>query len=831
MSAAEIVAVRSAGLASSVVRRTRLEEALAAGSGSQLTLLSASPGAGKSTLLTTWLETTIAKQAWHTAELRDNRGDQFARSVLGALAEADALSTELPRDGCPGVDLLAGAMQDIASRDEPVVLVLDDAHELTGHRPLECLSYLVDHAPPSLRLVVSTRVDPPVRVGRLRASGRIIEIRDPALRFELAEAAELFASCGLALTQNEVRLIHEATEGWACGLGLVAYALEQGADARRFAIDPRQMQAVVSEYLFDEVVDRQPRSVQRFLLRTSLVDPVTAELAAVLTDNPEAGAVLDQLQGRGVMLSRTAADATYRYHPLLVSLLRGLLREQDPALHRSLHARAACWYDRHELAAEAEQHARVAEDWDLLGRLLLQRWTDGLAAGDDSIPGLLDRIPNQALLSSPSLTIVAAADACARRDREAFELFAGVRAGGPTRPGVADSSNELAAASCLLSILHGRAFGSDDDARHAAATLAADAELRPGLRRAVLLHAAELDLDGGRVADACQVLASLADGEPTWTSDTAMSLLAVTHALEGRLRLAESVIEGVRCRSPLGEPHRTAEAVELTRALVCGQRGLRSAALGIASAADVAVPSRLLRTVRRAVHAALAPGGALGVDAATAIHPAGGRALVALGVLEVLDPAGTRVVVGGRGEEALRRARLHHEAATHRAVLDAAAPWLQPCPPPCHPRTRIELLTLAAASAVALGEQEPAIGLLSWALAAAGEDRIWAPILMYGSELWALLQSLALGDDNRSSALALLEELRRGQTPAFVQPLTEQEAIVLGFLPTLMSNLEIAETMHLSVNTVKTHLKAVYRKLGVERRRDAVLRARQLQLL
>ena len=236
--------------------------------------------------------------------------------------------------------------------------------------------------------------------------------------------------------------------------------------------------------------------------------------------------------------------------------------------------------------------------------------------------------------------------------------------------------------------------------------------------------------------------------------------------------------------------------------------------------------------MRRALHAALAPGGALGVDASTSGHPAGSQALVALGVLEVLDPAGGRVVVGGPAEEALRRARLQHDAGTHRAVLEAVEPWIEVPPLTCHPRTRIELLVLAAISRAALGHQDAALSLLSRGLAVAGEDRVWAPILAYGPELWVLLQSLALaGDDHRTTALWLLEELRREQSPAFVQPLTEQESVVLGFLPTLMSNMEIAETMHLSVNTVKTHLKAVYRKLGVERRRDAVLMARQLQLL
>ena len=824
------MAVRSAGIAASIVRRPRLE-AILAGS-SSLTLVSASAGAGKTTLLSSWLEGLGPKQAWHTVEARDNRGDQVARSVVAALAEVGAASCDAPLNGRPGIELLRSAMQDITAGGEPVVLVLDDAHELRGHRPVECLSYLVEHAPPLLRLVISTRADPPLRVGRLRASGRIVEIRDRTLCFDPAEASEFFAACGLSLTQSELRLIHGSTEGWACGLGLVAYALEQGADPRRLAMDPRHLQAVVSEYLFDEVVARQPASVQRFLLRTSVVDPLTPQLAVHLTESPDAGAVLDHLQVRGVMLSRSTGDPTYRYHPLLTPLLRGLLREQDPQLHRTLHARAAAWYEQHQMMSDAEEHARAAEDWERLGRLVLRRWLESVMAGEERAASLVGGLPDEVLSGTTTLTIAAAADACARRDREAYESFGGRLGRIAAPPGSHDLARWEHIAARLLTVLRGRAFGSDTKARQAAAALLADPEVCPRLRRAVLLRAAELDLDAGYAADARRALATLADGEAAWTSDAAMSLLALTHALDGRLRLAESVIEGVRERTAGDEDRGPSEAVELARALVCGQRGLRSAALAFTSGAGATSPSHLARTVRRALHAALAPGGALGVDASTSGHPAGSQALVALGVLEVLDPAGGRVVVGGPAEEALRRARLQHDAGTHRAVLEAVEPWIEVPPLTCHPRTRIELLVLAAISRAALGHQDAAMALLSKGLAVAGEDRIWAPILAYGPGLWLLLQSLALaGDDHRTTALWLLEELRREQSPAFVQPLTEQESVVLGFLPTLMSNMEIAETMHLSVNTVKTHLKAVYRKLGVERRRDAVLMARQLQLL
>src|SRR5947199_1457892 len=321
-----------------LVCRVRLEEALAAGVHADLTLISAPPGAGKTTMLTGWLAHANDRTlAWRTVERRDNVAGRFARSVVLALVEVDAIGREVVRHGGRGVELLEVALRELDRRAEPVLLVLDDVHELTANEALTCLSYLVDHAPPALNIVLSTRADPPLRLGRLRASGRMCEIRNASLLFRLSEATELFAAHGLHLGSGEVRAIHELTEGWAGGLRLVAYALERGGDAHRFVTDRGPAEAAVSDYLLNEVIARQPPSVQQFLLRTSVVDELTPELATVLTGDPAAGALLEQLDRRGVFLAQIREDRTYRYHSLLLALLRALLRQQDPALHDELH--------------------------------------------------------------------------------------------------------------------------------------------------------------------------------------------------------------------------------------------------------------------------------------------------------------------------------------------------------------------------------------------------------------------------------------------------------------------------------------------------------------
>jgi LuxR family transcriptional regulator, maltose regulon positive regulatory protein len=212
-------------------------------------------------------------------------------------------------------------------------------------------------------------------------------------------------------------------------------------------------------------------------------------------------------------------------------------------------------------------------------------------------------------------------------------------------------------------------------------------------------------------------------------------------------------------------------------------------------------------------------------------HPLADRTLVALGVLEVIDPSGTLTLVGGPAEAQLRRARSSLSAgAFGPAVTEAKS--IAHVDSSGHPRTLIEGFTVAAIAESALANHDESVACLARALDAALIDEMWAPLLAHGPSLFGLVERVAGGSGaSASAAVRLLDQLRPLQLPAYVQALTPQEESVLKFLPTLMSNAEIAEAMHLSVNTVKTHLKSLYRKLGAERRRDAVVSARQLELL
>ena len=405
-----------------VVARPRLDALLAEGRRRQVTLVAAPPGAGKTTLLAGWVRRTYdVPAAWLTVEKSDDLPGRFVRSVVDALGGIGALA---PRDsiGTDGdLSMLDDALHELSLAGHRAVLVLDDVHELTSAGSVAALGRLVERAPQELELLIASRADPPLRIGRLRVEGRLSEIRNADLLFTLTEAAELFQAHGLHVTQRDVLAIHERAEGWAAGLRLIAYAIEKGANPRRFALDGGPAEEAVSEYLLTEVLERQDEAVQRFLQRTSIVDELTPDLAIALCDDVDAGSRLADLERRGVFLTEVEGEALYRYHALFAALLRARLRHHDPELRRSLHRRAAAWYGSRNMIVAAEHHARAAEDWPVLGELVMSRWLQTMLAGQDPTHGLVDGLPDEVVLDTAQLSIVASATAAVRGDRDTTE--------------------------------------------------------------------------------------------------------------------------------------------------------------------------------------------------------------------------------------------------------------------------------------------------------------------------------------------------------------------------------------------------------------------------
>jgi LuxR family transcriptional regulator, maltose regulon positive regulatory protein len=867
-------------LPETLVRRPRLEGLLANEQRSQVTLVCGAPGAGKTTLLASWLATApVGKVAWLTLDRRDNEPRRFATLVTAALERAGALAGlgASPHDG---EDLLDAVFEHLVRRGQHVVLVLDDLQELASRPALRTLGHLVEQAPPALDLVLSSRADPPVPWGRLALEGRLRQVRNADLRFSPDEAGELFSRHGVRLGRDDTNALCERTEGWAAGLRLAACALSTDADPRGFVLSASATQVAVSDYLLTEVLDRQDEAAQQFLLRTSVVDRVTPDLAVTLTGDSRAGERLEALERRGIFLVELDQDGSYRYHALFGALLRARLRLRDRALFSALHRKAALWHLENEMPREAEEHARAAGEWSLVGRLVLGRWLDraldGRRPAGDPTSGLSAGV----VAATPELSLVAAAQASWRGERAEAglhrEVVSQVTLPGGTPTGL------WSIAKRVVDVEFARAFGDEPQSRRAIRALADDqggpAAWSARARRLAAMRRAELDVATGHSAFARKSLEQLvtrpadgpaADGHEGLPADpvvaraqagdadgpgdagepwsaSATGLLALEDALDGRLpaadeRVAAALAGAARGLARDGLP----QVTHLARALCCAQRGeARGLSDAVAAMDEEQVPNRTWATMRDLVrwadrHQVRRP---VALAAEFAEQPLVGRTLVALGLLETIDRHGRVHFHGAPGELAVAGVRRllasgpsGGPAGPEADALDA---WLarveagelddEPTP---HPRTLVEAFTMSAVLAERRGECDLAGERLDRALALLEATSIRAPFDQHAERLGpALRRHAAQPGPHQALAVDLADRLVTGET-TFVEALTDRELEVLNHLPTLMSNVEIAAGLHLSVNTVKSHLKAVYRKLGVDGRRHAVLRARELELI
>ena len=306
-------------------------------------------------------------------------------------------------------------------------LVIDDVHEL-GPDALRQLELLMMRAPPGLRFVLATRHDVRLGLHRLRLEGELTEIREPHLRFTVAETRELFAAAGVQLPDSAVVMLHERTEGWAAGLRLAALSLAGHPDPARFAVGFSGTDRTVAEYLLAEVLDRQPEEVRRLLLRTSILERVNGELADLLTEDKGGERVLQDLeQANAFVVSLDGSRSWFRYHQMFAGLLQLELRRAASDEVAALHRTAADWLAEHGYSVEAIRHAQAAGDWGLAAGLLADHWPglhlDGQAATTHE---LLAGFPPSVRAVDAGLAAVAAADELAYGSLEAAERYLGL---------------------------------------------------------------------------------------------------------------------------------------------------------------------------------------------------------------------------------------------------------------------------------------------------------------------------------------------------------------------------------------------------------------------
>jgi LuxR family maltose regulon positive regulatory protein len=891
-----------------LIERERLYDTLDEGVRGGIVLLSAPAGAGKTVLLSAWIAARAlpGPACWLSLDGEDNDVNRLLANLLSALRTTEALEPggtldDLVAPAGAGTErFLALLVNALAELRSPLVLVLDEIHELTSAPAAAAIDFLVRHAPAQLRVVLAGRADPPLPTERLRAGDTLTELRIAELAFNREETAELCEQLELGLSSKEIDSLWARTEGWPAAMRLAALSLRGHSEPGRFLAEFAGTDRAVADYLIAEVLARLPEESREFMLRTCLVDELSPELADALTGREGGTLPLMELERLGAPVQPTAVDGRwYRYHPLFAELLRAHLHHAHPREIPPLHRRAARWYAEQGQAMLAIRHALAGKDWQQAGGLIAEHWLElFLRGGSAAMRGPMAQLPPEVVASDPRLAAAVAGSRLQHGDlQDAEPLLSLARDAGEhasqmetshvdtnhpngdtntrqTRPNTSHTdANQTKAIIAAVGLRHARLCVHPDDAERLAHELSAAAHdctrhCWTALRSFALCElGATLLWSGGEVelasAHLHEGLALATEHQHEQIALDCLAQLAFANVLRGELTQAQErsthAVELIEQRGWCEGP--AAACAHLAAATCAYQLGEFERAEGLlsraAAAADTAeTPVRLMvgllqaltlaatgqRSAARgtltlsAIRSELADGAPAPDFLRLALDDAEPRVLMAAG--EVEQARASLAVALDRTPDSpallMRQANFElrdGEPELARASL-ARARAVQT--PPQHPAVLLEQWLLQALADQAAGDYQLASEALDRALALAEREPFRDAFLLNGPAVRELLELQA---QHGSAHPALLEVLLDGvsQGPvngaALPEPLTEREQRILRYLPTMLTNAEIGAEVFVSLNTVKTHLRSIYRKLEANGRADAVERARRLGLL
>ncbi|MFF8595581.1 LuxR C-terminal-related transcriptional regulator [Streptomyces sp. NPDC015220] len=865
------------------LRRTRLTRHLDQGLRTPLTLVDGCAGAGKTLLVADWAAHLRLPVAWLTDEAPDQAPGVFWSYLLESLRACGV--REIRGVGCPAdagsVDhrLLVRLAARLSGRDRPLVVVLDEYDRVTAPEIAEQLGFVLHHAGPGLHLVLVTRTEPMLPLHRYRAEGSLTEIRDAELAFTPDEAATLLESHGLRLADADARALVERTRGWAAGLRLAALAARQSGHPETCLREFEAGQSAIADFLLAEVLRRQPEETQDLLLRVSVLDRFCPDLADALTGRRDAGPLLAGLDRANAFVEHLG-HSWYRLHPLFAEILGAHLRARSPGLETELHRRAAGWLRHHGPLSETLAHGAAAGDWEFTARALV----DDLAIGrfftgprSDGLDELFSRMTSEA--SGPEAELVRAARELTGRDpgragahleharreldRIGWEPVGRERA---ARGGSAPDPVTGRLSCALLDVLVARLAGAPGRAEHAAETArrlrrevpSGLLDRHPELEDLLQTQLGSVRLWAGRFADARTALyAAAAGGAGASTAlprAESLSLLALIDWLDGwparakgealaALAEAERFSLSGATGSELARLVLAAVAVERdeldqARTLLARTGTERTGPPDPVTAAGRVIVRGNLQLALGQVRAAL--------ETAESVVPA----VVASPWLEdhLALLASAAHLAEGRPETA---AKVVADAVCRRAACAAAAARAQlaagnvaeavelldglTAGEQDGPAVTVRVMLARAQAADRTGDHAAARRLAHRAVSEARRERLRRPFAEAGPWVQRVLDTDAAHRMDLDWLAPRPGARRRSDpgaaAPPVVEALSGRERDVLRRLARAMSTEEIAADLFVSVNTVKTHLKSAYRKLGVNRRNDAVRRARELRLL
>jgi LuxR family maltose regulon positive regulatory protein len=868
-----------------VVPRARLDARLDRDALPAVVLVSAPAGFGKTTLLAEWLaagDETTKPTAWLSIDRRDSDPAVFWSYVVAAMRKvapdigADALST-LQSTPMALEAVVTSLLNDLGALTEDLVMVLDDYHLVESLDVQESMRFLVEHLPEQLHLVVASRADPPWPLAGLRARGELLEVRASDLRFTPQEAAAyLNDAMALDLVPADVDVLEARTEGWIAALQLAALSLRGRDDPAAFVAEFAGDDRFVVDYLVDEVLDRQTDDIRTFLLETSILNRLSAPLCEAVTGRSDAKATLEALERSNLFL--VALDDRrqwYRYHHLFGDVLRARLADEEPDRVVSLHGRACDWFEAGGDRAEAIRHAMAGGDFTRAAELVELAIPDlGRARQDATLRAWVSALPREVFANRPVLTLglvgahMVTGDTAGVEellddverwigpDRPAGDMVVHDHAGWHRLPvqaamyraGLALLRGDLSAtvahgaraaslsdpddhfgqgaAAALIGLAHWAGGALEAAERQYAAAIASFE--RAGFLADVIacsLGLADMQVAQGRLAAARRTLTT---GLDLGTSNGALRGTPDMHVGLGELHLERNELDAaehhLEASLELGDRLALRQHAHRWRVLKARLRAVRddhAGALALLGEAerryDTDYSPRIRPVTATTARIRLAAGdvagagqwaaeAGLGVDD----EPTYLRAYEQLTLARLL-------LATGRSADAMRLLQriLGAAEAGHREG-DA-----------------IEALALLALAQDAAGDTPQALARIEEALTRAAVEGFVRVFLDAGPPMKALLKAVVRHGRAADHAAAILAGDGPPASPApqgLVDELSSRELDVLRLLRSDLSGPEIAAELVVSINTVRTHTKNIFMKLGVNSRREALRRADELGL-
>jgi LuxR family maltose regulon positive regulatory protein len=865
-----------------IVNRPRLIERLNEGLHRKLTLISAPAGFGKTTLISEWLVGRERSVAWLSLDEGDNDPIRFLMYLVAALQTIapnigeGVLSVLQSPQPPPPDSILMTLLNDLSTFPDDFMLVLDDYHVIDAQAVDQALTYLVEHMPHHMHLVIATREDPLLPLARLRARGHLTEVRAADLRFTPTEAATfLNRVMGLTLSAHDIAALERRTEGWIAGLQLAALSLQGQQDATDFIASFTGSHHFVLDYLLEEVLEQQPENVQAFLLRSSILDRFCGSLcdAVVLDPTVSGQATLEYLERANLFIVPLDDKRHwYRYHHLFAELLRQRLQQSiassigdAESYVNELHIRASIWYEDHGLDIEAFQHAVAAHDVERAERLAEGKGIPLHFRG--AVTAVLDwlgSLPTTVLNARPSLWVryaslllvngqttsveekLQAAEAALQgsvlddKTRNLIGQIAEARATLALTRYQAEPM--LAQSRRALEYLHPDSLASRAIAHwtlgFAYWTLGDRAAARNAYTEAISLSQASSDIFTA-------ILATIGLGN-VQEADNQLYLAAETY--QRVLKLAGKQPLAIICEVYLGLARIYYEWNDLDAAEQYGRQSLQFARQYERVIDRFVVSEVFLARLK------LARGDVVG--AAALLAEAGQSARQRNFVHRLPEVASAQVLtllrqgnlvaaahLAQAHDLPLSKARVYLAQGDTSAALAVLASWRQQVESRGWQDERLKVMVLQAVALQAHGEQDKAVQLLCDALALAETSGFIRLFVDEGRPMVLLLsaaRALGMMPDYIEKVLSafVTEEQQRDDASSesppdqpLLEPLSQRELEVLHLMAQGLSNQEMSERLFLALDTVKGHNRKIFGKLQVQRRTEAVARARELGLL